>query len=94
MCKHDNKDLIGTAEGLKCRACGKVFKDFKEIEADRKKSQPEEPKIDASEALPETFEPVVEEKDAQVEKPLKKASDAKSGGKAPAKKSTSKKGAK
>lgn len=94
MCKHDNNDLIGTAEGIKCRACGKVFKNYAEIEADRKKSEPQDAKNDASEAAQLTIEPVVEEKDAQVEKPLKTASDAKSAKKAPAKKTPSKKGAK
>lgn len=35
-CKHELKDLIGLADGIKCRACGKLFKDFTEIEKDRK----------------------------------------------------------
>lgn len=33
-CKHDIKDLIGTSGGIKCRACGKVFASFKELEKD------------------------------------------------------------
>ena len=25
-CKHDISQLIGTAEGIRCKACGKLFK--------------------------------------------------------------------
>lgn len=51
-CNHDVKDLIGTSEGIKCRACGKVFKSFAELEADKKpakkaEDQPEEVKEEA-----------------------------------------------
>lgn len=35
-CKHELQDLIGLAEGIKCRKCGKLFKDFNELEKDRK----------------------------------------------------------
>lgn len=94
MCKHDNRDLIGDANGIKCRACGKVFASFADIEADRKKSEPQEPQTDASEAAQKVFDEVVEEKDVQTEKPLKKASDAKSDKKPATKKAPSKKGAK
>ena len=94
MCRHDNNDLIGDANGIKCRACGKVFASFAEVEADREKSEPQEPQTDASELLPETFDGIVKEKDAQVEKSLKTASDAKSAKKPAAKKTSSKKGAK
>lgn len=94
MCNHDNKDLIGVEGGIKCRACGQIFPSFKELEVDRKKSTPQEPATCSSEDVQETFEPVVKEKDVQEEKPVKKASDAKSGTKAATKKATSKKGAK
>ena len=30
-CKHDTKFLMGTADGIVCRCCGRVFKDFSEI---------------------------------------------------------------
>jgi len=30
-CKHDLPFLMGTADGIVCRACGRVFKDFAEI---------------------------------------------------------------
>ena len=35
-CKHDLRALMGTADGIVCRACGAVFKSFEEIEASRK----------------------------------------------------------
>lgn len=35
MCKHELEKLIGTADGIVCSGCGKLFKDFAEIEADR-----------------------------------------------------------
>ena len=44
MCKHYNKDLIGEAGLIRCRACGKVFKDFTEIEADRESLPFSEPR--------------------------------------------------
>lgn len=31
-CKHDLSFLMGTADGIVCRACGRVFKDFAEIQ--------------------------------------------------------------
>ena len=31
-CKHDLPFLMGTADGIVCRACGRVFKDFAEIQ--------------------------------------------------------------
>lgn len=91
MCNHDNKDLVGVADGIRCRACGRVFASYAELEADRTKTEPQEPHTDASEPLTATFDSVGKEKDAQVEKPLKKASDAKSGHKAATKKTASKK---
>ena len=30
-CKHPQEALMGTAEGIVCRACGKVFKNFDEV---------------------------------------------------------------
>ena len=42
-CNHDLRGLVGTADGIICRACGKTFKDFKELEADR--PQPETPAV-------------------------------------------------
>ena len=30
-CKHDNSMLMGTADGIVCRGCGKLFKSFDEI---------------------------------------------------------------
>ena len=35
MCTHEQPQLVGTAEGIRCRACGKVFNNFAEIERDR-----------------------------------------------------------
>ena len=43
MCKHEVEHLIGTKDGIKCRLCGKTFKTFAELEADRQSDeQPEE----------------------------------------------------
>lgn len=36
MCEHDLKDLVGTADGIVCKACGKTFKSMAEVEKDRK----------------------------------------------------------
>lgn len=33
-CRHENKHLMGTADGIVCRACGKLFKSFAEIPGD------------------------------------------------------------
>ena len=30
-CKHENSMLMGTADGIVCRGCGKLFKSFDEI---------------------------------------------------------------
>ena len=35
MCTHETPQLLGTAEGIRCRACGKLFGSFAEIERDR-----------------------------------------------------------
>lgn len=91
MCNHSIEDLIGTEDGIKCRACGKTFKNFAEVEKDRAQETPKDAHQDGE------IEPKVEEPKEDLvkeEKPVKKASDAKSGTKAPAKKSPSKKGAK
>ena len=42
MCKHDIAHLMGTADGIVCKKCHKVFPDFETLEADRKgESAPE-----------------------------------------------------
>lgn len=35
MCRHEQAALIGSAEGIRCRTCGKLFHSFDEIERDR-----------------------------------------------------------
>lgn len=35
MCNHDINHLVGTSEGIVCRKCGKTFKDFSEVLADK-----------------------------------------------------------
>lgn len=92
MCNHNNEDLIGTAEGIKCRMCGKVFKNFAEIKAERNATQ--DKKEAHSEAVPETFTDVPRETPAQMEKSAPEPSDAKSAKKPATKKTSSKKGAK
>ena len=45
VCTHDVEHLVGTADGITCKNCGKVFATFAELEADRpkpKKDQVEE----------------------------------------------------
>lgn len=70
MCKHEVEHLIGTKDGIKCRLCGKTFKTFKELEADRQADeQPEEKEID--EIIAE--EEQADEKPVAEEKPKKKA---------------------
>ena len=44
ICKHDQSALLGRADGILCRACGKTFKDYAEVEADRKKAEKPAPK--------------------------------------------------
>ena len=65
MCNHDVKDLIGGAGYIKCRACGKTFKDFKELEADREPlpfSEPEKPEEPPKEIAQDgQIEPKIEE---------------------------------
>jgi hypothetical protein len=33
-CRHENKYLMGTADGIVCRACGKLFTSFADIHGD------------------------------------------------------------
>lgn len=40
MCKHPIESLIGTAEGITCRACGEQFKSLWEVYP---KEEPEKP---------------------------------------------------
>ena len=40
-CNHATEHLVGTAEGIKCRVCGKVFATFDEIVKDRKEDTKE-----------------------------------------------------
>lgn len=58
-CKHDNMDLMGTADGIICRRCNTFFKTFAEIEAARGQAEPEAP----------TKEPVKETAQEPQEKP-------------------------
>lgn len=37
MCNHENAVLIGTANGIQCRRCGRVFKTFEEYRAETEK---------------------------------------------------------
>lgn len=30
-CKHEQEKLMGTGDGIVCRACGKLFKNFDEV---------------------------------------------------------------
>lgn len=68
MCNHAVEHLVGTGDGIKCRLCGKVFKDWKELEADR----PQEEKPVEEKEIDE----IVEE-----EKPKKAATKSKKGAK-------------
>lgn len=61
ICNHDIKDLIGTSDGIKCRACGKVFASFKDLEADRKPAKKEEKPAE-----------IIEEEKPTEEKPKKR----------------------
>jgi hypothetical protein len=81
MCKHEVEHLIGTKDGIKCRLCGKTFKTFAELEADRQGE--EKPKEVAEEK--EIDEIITEEEQAE-EKPVAEEK--------PKRKATAKKGAK
>jgi len=63
MCKHEVEHLIGTKDGIKCRLCGKQFKTFAELEADRQGE--------------EKSEKQAEEKPVAEEKPKRKATSKK-----------------
>ena len=39
-CKHELQNLCGTADGILCRRCGRLFKNFAELRADA--GEPEE----------------------------------------------------
>ena len=41
-CKHDIKDLIGMAGGIKCSRCGRLFRTFDELQADQEPAAQEE----------------------------------------------------
>lgn len=43
-CTHETRNLIGTAEGIQCRACGKTFKTFAEIHANAERQPAAEKK--------------------------------------------------
>lgn len=45
VCTHDVEHLVGTADGITCKNCGKVFATFAELVADRPKKQ--EKKVEA-----------------------------------------------
>lgn len=61
VCTHDVEHLVGTADGITCKNCGKVFATFAELEADRPKPKKEQ--------VEEVTEKPTEEKPA--EKPKK-----------------------
>ena len=50
-CNHDLQFLMGTADGIVCRACGRVFKDFAEIQGVVDAPAPEKP-AEKAEAAP------------------------------------------
>ena len=76
MCNHAVEHLIGTGDGIKCRLCGKVFKAWKELEADRpQEEKPVEEKTEAEkqeEEIDETLKAVKEKKKATTKKGAKK----------------------
>lgn len=39
MCKHELPYLMGTADGIVCRRCGKLFPNVAAVEADREPAQ-------------------------------------------------------
>ena len=44
MCKHELPHLMGTADGIVCRKCGKLFADMEAVNADREPvAEPEAP---------------------------------------------------
>ena len=85
MCKHEVEHLIGTSDGIKCRLCGKVFKTFAELEADRpQEEKPVAEQADATEVISDEekeIDEIVEELEKPVEKKTTKKSTTKKGGK-------------
>lgn len=47
MCRHERRDLIGTADGIVCKKCGATFRSFAEIYPEPEK--PAEPPQEAAE---------------------------------------------
>ena len=43
-CKHEQEMLMGTADGIVCRACGKTFANFTDVLNERGEKPAEEPK--------------------------------------------------
>lgn len=41
-CTHDVEHLVGTADGITCKNCGKTFSTFAELVADRPKLKKEQ----------------------------------------------------
>lgn len=39
MCKHELPDLMGTADGIVCRKCGRLFSTMEEIAAENAPAQ-------------------------------------------------------
>lgn len=51
VCTHDVEHLVGTADGITCKNCGKVFATFAELEADRPKKQEKKAPAETIEAV-------------------------------------------
>ena len=49
-CRHDIKNLLGTADGIVCRRCGKVFASFAQIEAEGGLVSEQEKPVEKTEA--------------------------------------------
>ena len=52
-CKHELPHLMGTADGIVCRACGRLFASFAEIEAEKNTPEP----VKAAETAQESPKP-------------------------------------
>lgn len=54
MCNHDIAYLMGTADGIVCRCCGRLFANMDEIKADVEKTikEPEETPAKPAETKP------------------------------------------
>ena len=35
MCRHEQAQLVGTADGILCRSCGRLFANYDELERER-----------------------------------------------------------